>query len=149
MKTTLLNIKLLSTFTLKCLDSVNEDRLISHFVSGVALNYDLEEVCKGELQVNSQNYEGDLEIPDWYADSIGLTKFDLENRDDIIYFQNVWNVSGDFYVTNEGMLRNKVTKEDQTLRENDFWLTFDSTVIGIELLGSELGDDHVISILEV
>jgi len=146
METRHLNFKLLSTFTLKCHDSVNEKRLLEHFVSGIALNNDLEGVYEGELQIETEIYNGDLEIPEWYLEAIGLNLADLENRDDIIYFQHLWNVEGDFYVTSEGLSRNMLTKSDQTLRDDDFWLSFDLTVIGIELLGAEVGKDHVLTI---
>jgi len=146
METTHLNFQLLSTFTLKCHDSVNETKLIEHFTSGVALNNDLNGVYEGELRITTEDYKGELEVPEWYLTAIGLNLADLESRDDIIYFQHLWNVEGDFYVTSEGMLRNLESKSDQTLRDDDFWLTFDLTVIGIELLGAELGKDHVITI---
>ena len=146
METRRLSFQLLSTFTLKCLDTVNEKRLVQHFLSGVALNNDLDGVFEGELQIETEIYNGDLEVPEWYLTAIGLKVADLEDRDDIIYFQHLWNVEGDFYVTSEGMLRNMETKTEQTLSDDDFWLTFDLTVIGIELLGAELGKDHVLTI---
>lgn len=132
-----LEIELLSVFSLSCENPELEERLFRQFLSGM-------ELCSWQetdlLETKYFDFDADLDLPSGYFRAIGLSKRELEESDNVTYFQVLWNIQGVFSVN--------PSKLEEFAYEN-FYLDFTSIVPGVVLLGENYNDGVVLKVISV
>jgi len=132
-----LEIELLSVFSLSCENPELEERSFRQFISGM-------ELCSWEdtdsFEAKYFDLNADLDLPSEYFRAIGLSKRELEESDNVTYFQVLWNIQGVFSV-NPSKLEEFASK--------NFYLDFTSIVPGVVLLGENYNDGVVLKVISV